>query len=229
MEMIDMLRKVPLFSELDEQEMASIAALSSSIDICKKSIVVQEFDPGDSIYVILDGEVKVSTYSVDGREVVLALLGKGSFFGEMSLLDEQPRSANVATIQDSKFANIRRRDLMQLLLEQPGIALKLLTEIATRLRKTSRMLERISSMDVPHRLYAYLVDHCQRFSQPNSDGRYNTVLPTHQLLADQLSTSRETISRAVSQLKKDGVLVQCEGRGRMLVDMDKLEDMLDDF
>jgi len=229
MEMIDMLKKVPLFSELNEQELGAIASLTSSIEIGKKSIVVQEFDPGDSLYVILDGEVKVSTYSVDGREVVLALLGKGSFFGEMSLLDEQPRSANVTTMRDSKFANIRRRDLVPLLMEQPGIALKLLTEVAARLRKTSRMLERISSMDVPHRLCAYLVDHCQRFSQPNNDGRYSTVLPTHQLLADQLSTSRETISRAVSQLKKDGILEQCEGRGRMLVDVEKLEDMLDDF
>jgi len=229
MEMTDMLRKVPLFSELDEQELASIAALASSIEIPKKSIVVQEFEPGDSMYVILSGEVKVSTYSVDGREVVLALLGKGSFFGEMSLLDEQPRSANVTTMQDSKFANIRRRDLVPLLMEQPGITLKLLTEVAARLRKTSRVLERISSMDVPHRLYAYLVDHCLRFSQPNSDGLYNTVLPTHQLLADQLSTSRETISRAISQLKKDGILIQGEGRGKMFVDVEQLEERLEDF
>jgi len=172
--------------------------------------------------------VKVSTYSLDGREVVLALLGKGSFFGEMSLFDEQPRSANVTTMQDATFANIRRCDLVPLLLEQPAISLKLLTEIATRLRKTSRVLERISSMDVSHRLYAYLVDHCQRFSRPDARGLYRTVLPTHQLLADQLSTSRETISRAISQLKKDAMLVQGEGRGHMLVDVDKLEALLDD-
>jgi len=229
MEMIDLLRKVPLFSELDERELASIAALASSIDIRKKNIVVQASDPGDSMYVILSGEVKVSTYSMDGREVVLALLGKGSFFGEMSLLDEQPRSANVTTMQDSTFANIRRRDLVPVLMEQPAIALKLLTEVAARLRKTSRVLERISSMDVSHRLYAYLVDHCLRFSQPDQSGRYSTVLPTHQLLADQLSTSRETISRAISQLKKDTTLVQSEGRGHMLVDVDALEEMLDDF
>ncbi len=229
MEMVDLLKKVPLFSELNESELESIAALASSIEIPKKNIVVQEFEPGDSMYVILEGEVKVSTYSVDGREVVLALLGKGSFFGEMSLLDEEPRSANVTTMVDSKFANIRRCELVSLLLEQPAISLKLLTEIASRLRKTSRVLERISSMDVPHRLYAYLVDHCQRFSQQDHDGWCTTVLPTHQLLADQLSTSRETISRAISQLKKDGILVQREGRGQMRIDVETLEDMLDDF
>lgn len=227
MEMIDLLRKVPLFAELDQGELASIAALASSIEIPAKSMVVQEFDIGDSMYVILEGEVKVSTFSAEGREVVLALLGKGSFFGEMSLLDEEPRSANVTTMERSKLANIRRRDLVALLMERPTIALKLLAEIAGRLRKTSRVLERISSMDVPHRLYAYLVDHCQRFGQPGRDGRYATVLPTHQLLADQLSTSRETISRAISQLKRDQVLEQGARRGQMKIDLERLEEMLD--
>jgi len=229
MEMINMLRKVPLFAELDENELKAIAALASSTEVPKKSIVVQEFDPGNSLYVILNGEVKVSTYSIDGREVVLALLGKGSFFGEMSLLDEEPRSANVTTMQDCKFANIRRSDLVPLLLEQPLISLKLLTETASRLRKTSGMLKRVSSMDVPHRLYTYLVDHCHHFSQQDPNGWYATVLPTHQLLADQLSTSRETISRAISQLKRDGILKQGEGRGKMHINVDTLEHILDEF
>lgn len=229
MEMIDMLRKVPLFAELDESELKAIAALAKSIEMRKKNIVFQEFDLGDSMYVILNGEVKVSTYSADGREVVLALLNKGSFFGELSLLDEEPRSATVTTMSDAKLAHIRRRDLVPLLMEQPAITLKIMSELASRLRRTSRVLERISSMDVPHRLYAYLTEHCQRFSQPDKDGWYSTVLPTHQLLADQLSTSRETISRAISQLKKEGILVQGEGRGKMRVDVDALEDRLEEF
>ena len=229
MEMNDMLKKVPLFAELDDHELKSVAALANSLDIPKKNIVFQEFDLGDSMYVILKGEVKVSTYSAEGREVVLALLEKGSFFGELSLLDEEPRSATVTTMEDSKFAHIRRRDLVPLLLEQPAITLKILSETASRLRRTSRVLERISSMDVPHRLYAYLVDHCQRFNQQDDEGWASTILPTHQLLADQLSTSRETISRAISQLKKDGVLVQGEGRGKMRVNIDALEERLDEF
>lgn len=229
MEMIEMLRKVPLFAELDENELKSIAALANSIDIPKKNIVFQEFDLGDSMYVILKGEVKVSTYSAEGREVVLALLGRGSFFGELSLLDEEPRSATVTTMEDAKFAHIRRRDLVPLLLDQPAITLKILGETASRLRRTSRVLERISSMDVPHRLFSYLVDHCQRFNQPDNEGWYSTILPTHQLLADQLSTSRETISRAISQLKKDGILIQGSGRGKMRVNVDALEDRLDEF
>jgi len=227
--MIELLRQVPLFSELDEQELASIATLASSIDVRKKTMVVQEYEMGNSMYIILDGEVKVSTYSADGREVVLALLGSGSFFGEMSLLDAQPRSANVTTMTDCTLANIRRKDLLPLLLDQPGIALKLLMEVTVRLRKTSRMLERISSMDVPHRLYAYMVDYCHRFGRKGADGRYSTLMPTHQLLADQLSTSRETISRTISQMKKDSIILQAEARGKMRVDVTALENMLDEL
>jgi len=224
-----MLRKIPLFSELDEDELRAIAALASRIDMPKKNIVVHEDEQGESLYIILNGEVKVSSYTMDGREVVFSLLGKGSFFGEMALLDEEPRSATVTTMQDSRFAQIRRRNLIPLLLRKPAITVKLLTEVATRLRRTSRMLERISSMDVPHRLYAYLIDHCQHFSQQGRDGWCTTVLPTHQLLADQLSTSRETISRTISALKKKGILVQGDGRGQMQVNVIELEHMLEDF
>jgi len=227
--MINMLRKVPLFAEMDESELKSIASLASSIEVKKKNIIVQEFDMGDSMYVILSGEVKISTYSADGREIVLALLDEGSFFGEMSLLDAEPRSANATTMTDTTLAHIRRRDLLPLLKTQPEITLKLLKETTYRLRRTSRMLERISSMDVAHRLYAYIVDHCRRFGNPAANGHYATVLPTHQLLADQLSTSRETISRSISALKKDGILVQGDKRGQMSIDVDTLEERLDEF
>ncbi|MDX8407743.1 MAG: Crp/Fnr family transcriptional regulator [Mariprofundaceae bacterium] len=227
--MIDILRKIPLFTELNEEELQAVAGLITRQDIQKKNIVVQEGEPGEALYIILEGSVKISSYSADGREVVLSLLGKGSFFGEMSLLDKQPRSATVTTMEDAKFAQVRRSDLEPLLLKQPGIALKLLAEVVSRLRRTSQVLQRISSMDVPHRLYAYLTDHCQRFGQREDDQWHTTVLPTHQLLADQLSTSRETVSRAISALKKEGILVQGEGRGKMKVDVQALETLLEAF
>jgi len=227
--MIDILRKIPLFTELTEDELQAVAGLITRHDIPKKNIVVHEGEPGEALYIILEGSVKISSYSADGREVVLSLLSKGSFFGEMALLDKQPRSATVTTMEDSRFAQVRRAELEPLLLKQPGIALKLLAEVVARLRRTSRVLERISSMDVPHRLYAYLTDHCHRFGQREDDDWFTTVLPTHQLLADQLSTSRETVSRAISALKKEGILVQEGGRGQMKVDVLALETLLEAF
>jgi len=229
MQLLEILHRVPLFSELNAQELACLERLVKTRQVDKKNIIVQENDPGDSLFIVLEGMVKISSYTADGKEVVLALLGKGAFFGEMSLLDRQPRSATVTTMEPSRLAQISRHDLDPLLLEQPQITLKLLTEVVARLRKTSRVLERISSMDVPHRLYAYLVDFCQRFGQLLEDGKYDVVLPTHQLMADQLSTSRETVSRAISMLKKEGILVSGKRRGKMHVDIDMLNAMLDSF
>lgn len=227
--MREILHSIPLFSELDDTELAAIETLTSITEVPKKKIVVQEGEPGEALFVILDGSVKISSYTADGREIVLSILNKGAFFGEMSLLDMRPRSATVTTMEDARLLQIRRRDFSQLLLQKPAMTVKLLSEVVNRLRRTSQVLERISSMDVPHRLYAHLTDHCQRLGQAEADGWYSTVLPTHQLLADQLSTSRETISRAISALKKEGILEPASGRGRMRVDVRSLETLLEAF
>jgi CRP/FNR family transcriptional regulator/CRP/FNR family cyclic AMP-dependent transcriptional regulator len=224
--MRELFRKVPLFSELNDSELDAIVALASSSNVPKKSIVVQEGEIGNALFVILKGSVKISYYASDGREVVLSLLHEGSIFGEMSLLDKQPRSATVSTFEDSRLAQIRQSDFEHLLLDQPQIALKLLTVVVSRLRRTSSVLERISTMDVPHRLYDYIQDYCKRFGAEDEDGYCAVKLQTHQLIADQLSTSRETISRAISALKKEGILLPSEGRGEVRVDMDAIETLL---
>ena len=224
--MREVFRKIPLFSELNDAELDAIVALASTTQVAKKSIVVQEGELGNALYVILRGSVKISYYAPDGREVVLSLLQEGSIFGEMSLLDKQPRSATVSTLEDSKLAQIRQKDFERLLLNQPQITLKLLTEVVSRLRRTSMVLERISTMDVPHRLYDYIQDYCNRFGKEDADGFSSVKLPTHQLIADQLSTSRETISRAISALKKEEIILPSAGRGEVRVDMDAIETLL---
>ncbi len=224
--MREIFRKIPLFSELNDSELDAIIALASTNNVPKKSMVVQEGEMGNALYVILKGSVKISYFAPDGREVVLSLLQEGSIFGEMSLLDKQPRSATVSTLEDSRLAQIRHGDFERLLLAQPSITLKLLTEVVSRLRRTSMVLERISTMDVPHRLYDYVQDYCLRFGQEAEDGYYSVKLPTHQLIADQLSTSRETISRAISALKKEEIILPSQGRGEVLVDMEAIETLL---
>jgi len=225
----EIISTVPLFSELKESEIEAIGELVSSKQYNKNTIVVQEGEVGDSMAIILSGAVKVSQYSPDGREVVLCLLEKGSFIGEMALLDAEPRSATVTTMQDTELGHIRRSDFSRLMLEMPRLTKTLLSEIVHRLRRTNLVLAHISTMDVNHRLYAYLNDFCEQFGAHRPDGRIEITLPTHQLVADQLSTSRETISRAISMLKKDGIIIPLAGRGRVKVDVEALDDMIEDF
>ncbi len=223
--MKQLIRHIPLFSGLSEHELDALAAIAITRKVNKNNMIVQEGDRGDSLFIIVEGGVKISTCSYDGREVVLSLLEPGSFFGEMALLDQQPRSANVTALEATTILQIQRKHIEHLLLELPSLTLKLLTEVVERLRRTSQVLERISSMDVPHRLYSYLEDYCHRFG--TQDGNDCIVrLPTHQLIADQLSTSRETISRAMSSLKKEDI-IQTTGNSReVCVDMEAIETLL---
>ncbi|MDX8391072.1 MAG: Crp/Fnr family transcriptional regulator [Mariprofundaceae bacterium] len=220
---------IPLFSELNDNEIEAISRLVSSKQYNKNTLILQEGESGDSMAIILSGSVKVSQYSPDGQEVVLCLLESSSFFGEMALLDAEPRSATVTTMEDTELGHIRRSDFERLMLDMPQLTKKLLAEIVHRLRRTNLVLANISTMDVNHRLYAYLNDYCEQFGALRPDGRIEIKLPTHQLMADQLSTSRETISRAVSALKKDGVIIPLAGRGRVKVDVGALDDMIENF
>ena len=224
--MQDILKHIPLFSELDEEELTSVYKLITINDVSKKTVVLHEGEEGGSLFIILKGSVKISYYAPDGREIVLSLLEEGAYFGEMSLLDKQPRSATVSTLTDSKLAQIRSVDFERLLLQQPKVSLKLLAETVHRLRRTSQLLERVSTMDVPHRLYFYLKDFGDRFGNEDADGAVIVKLPTHQMIADQLSTSRETVSRAASALKKEGIIIKTNNPGESKIDMDALETLL---
>lgn len=226
MSMHNILRKIPLFSDLDKEELDAVVSIASSHHYPSRSVIVQEGDNSSSLFVILSGQVKISYYAEDGREVVLSLMSEGSFFGELSLIDRRPRSATVTTLSKSTLAQIRRQEFEQLVLKKPKISLKLLLELAERLRRTNLLLERISTMDVPHRLYHYINDMCACVGRDPGATHVQLKLPTHQLISDQLSTSRETISRAISQLKKDAVITPVAGCSDVRVDLDALEALL---
>jgi len=221
------LKRIPLFSDLSDEDLESIVQLTVVSRIPKKCIVVQEGEIGDSMYVILLGSVKIVYYTPDGREVVLSILENGDFFGEMSLLDQEPRSATVMTMEDSEFAYIRHSDFKHLMAGNPKLTMALLGEVVKRLRRTSHILERVSTMDVSHRLYDYLCYFCQSHGILSEQGQYMVKLPTHRLIADQLSTSRETISRAISSLKKKGIISPIHGRRAVNVDTNAMESLLE--
>lgn len=225
--MKDIIGSVSLFSELDDTELEAIHALVTRKMVKKNTIVLEEGEVGDAMAIILSGSVKVSQFASNGREVVLCLLESGSFFGEMALFDTGQRSATVTTTQESELGFIRRNDFSRLMLEMPQLTSKLLAEIAHRLRRTNLMLAHISTLDVNHRLYAYLLDYCEQFGNQRPDNYSEIELPAHHLVADQLFTSRETVSRAISALKKGGVIVPLAGRGRVKVDVDALDDMIE--
>src|SRR2546428_12850072 len=130
-----MLQKVPLFSQLAPVELERVAEITRERSYPRNSVILFEDDPGDALYVVATGQVKVVLIGEDGREVILSVLGEGDFFGEMSLIDEEPRSAHVIAMEDSNLLVIRREDFQAILQQSPGIAMGLLRELSRRLRR----------------------------------------------------------------------------------------------
>src|SRR3990172_4492013 len=136
MSLAPVLRRVPLFAELSEAEIARLGDIARERGYPKNSVILFEDDPGDALYVVVTGLVKVVLIGEDGREVILSVLKEGDFFGEMSLIDDRPRSAHVIAMEDSSLVVLRREDFQHRIREAPGVALGMLKPMSPPLPQT---------------------------------------------------------------------------------------------
>jgi CRP/FNR family cyclic AMP-dependent transcriptional regulator len=190
------MRLVSLFAHLTDPELARIAAVSRPRSYPRQSVILFESDPGDALYVVLRGEVKVVLTGEDGREVILSILKDGDFFGEMSLIDDRPRSATVVATVDSELLVLRRDDFQACLEENPRIAFGLLRELSHRLRQADDKIGGLVLLDVNGRiarLLLTLADEHDGLSMPR------TV--THHTIAQMIGSTRETVSRTLRDLQ----------------------------
>jgi len=201
MTLAPVLTKVPLFADLSEPETARIAEVARERTYPKNSVILFEDDPGDALYVVVSGSVKVVLIGEDGREVILSVLGVGDFFGEMALIDDEPRSAHVIAMEDAAMMVLRREDFHQRLREAPTIALGLLRTLSRRLREADEKIGGLVLLDVPGRVARLLL----RMADEN-DGVQITKRVTHHTIAQMVGSSRETVSRTMRDLMDRGLL-----------------------
>jgi len=206
---LDSLRAIPLFSGVSAGDLESIASRLIERRFPKHATIVEEGLTGDYMYVIREGRVKVTKASEDGREKIMDFLEQGAFFGEMSLFDQAPRSASIKTLEPSVLLALSRRDFLDLLSTSSDLALAVIQELTRRLREADEQASSISFLRVQERTKGLL----QRIARPDSKlgGRYITPVLTHQQIADMIGTSRETVTRALKDLKVGGWLEQ-EGK-----------------
>jgi CRP-like cAMP-binding protein len=208
----DILKQIPLFSELSDKELEKIIHLASRQKYHKDNIILIEEEIGSTMFIILWGRVKISRISDDGREVILSILSDGDFFGEMSLLDGHTRSANVTAIEEAELLVIRREEFLQMLRDFPQIAINLLKELAQRIRKSDEHIKSLSLQDATGRVATTLL----RIAEDSGVFRKGQVeiaeLPLQQDLANMAGTSRETISRVIKSLTEDGYLKKHGGK-----------------
>ena len=205
------LRNVRLFESLDKRELDALSELTFVRTFEKDNVIIWAEDKGDALFIIADGKVKVSIVSEDGREVILSLLSKNAVFGELSLLDGRPRSANVIAIEETQLVMLRRADFLELIQKTPSIAVALLAELASRLRKTDRQIEGLALLDVASRISDTLLQLAIEQGVESNSGIVVENQPTHQEIANMSGTTRETVSRVLKRLEKQGYL-KSEGR-----------------
>jgi CRP/FNR family transcriptional regulator len=216
------LARLPLFAALDDEAADALAAAMTSRTVDRGHVVFREGDTGDRLFVVIDGKVKISRAAADGRENLLAVLGPGEMFGELSLFDPGPRTATATTITDSRLASLDHDDLRPLLLDRPGVAVHLLQALAKRLRRTNEAMADLVFSDVPGRVAKALLDLSEKFGTAEGDGLRVRHDLTQEELAQLVGASRETVNKALSEFATRGWL-RIEGRSVLLLEPDRLE------
>lgn len=224
-----LLKGVDLFSELTEEQLGLLANLVVVQDFNRDETVVLEGDCSmKALYLIASGTVQVYMTGVDGRETILSFLERGDFFGEMSLIDGEPRSASVRTVTDAQLMIIHRDPFLTLIRQTPEIAMSLLSEMSKRLRKANKQIGSLSTMSVSGRVAGTLLNLMEeRGMRIHTDnGQMVTVIhnrPTQQQLADMSGTTRETVSRICSMLVKANAIAMT-GKDIVIFDENALQE-----
>ena len=210
------LKSVSIFSDLSDVELASISKKMTPYSYSKGEFIVMEEMEGQQCYFITHGSVKITRSSKEGREVILAILTAGEFFGEMSLLDGETRSANVLTLEETKVLALNRNDFMATLEEYPRVSIQLLKELTIRLRKSDLQIASLTLSDAEKRIGLCIL----RLAGEQGTIRQGHVkikkFPFQHDIANMAGTSRETVSRTLVLFEQNG-LIQREGRQLTIV------------
>ncbi len=206
--------RAPMFASLPLHAIEDLTQRVSIRRVRAGGVVVSQDEPGDALFVIMSGRVKVVIFGENGREVTLSLLRPGDAFGEISLFDGEPRSANCIALEPTTMMVLEREDLLAHITEFPQTALNLLGEMANRLRRADDSIAQLALCDVHERLIRRLISLAREDGTETPDGLLLRRRPTQQELANMIGSCRETISRAFNQLAREGLIVP---RGRQLV------------
>lgn len=211
------LKKIPIFADLRDEILDQIYSLTQKRLYKRNNMILMEEDFGDTLFILNSGSVKITRISEEGREVILSILGEGDFFGEMSIFDGESRSANVVALEDSEVFILKRSDFIDLLQKHPEVAITLLQELASRLRKSDQQIEGLSLSDAENRIAMTIVRLAEELGMIKMGQVVIHNMPYQQDIANMAGTSRETVSRMLKLLERKGYIIK---QGRKLTIMD---------
>jgi CRP/FNR family cyclic AMP-dependent transcriptional regulator len=191
------LRQVDIFANLSEEDAQELMAVARRRSFRAGEVIFHRDDPGQVLYIIKEGKVKISLISPDGQEISLVVFGKGECFGELALLDGEPRSADAIALEKVECYTLQRSDFQNAIMKHPTIAIQVLEVLSRRLRKTDRQVEDLIFLDVYGRVAKKLLELANEHGVKVDDGTRIEVRLTQQELASMVGASRESVNKVM--------------------------------
>jgi len=198
------LRKIPLLSQLSDEEMQRVKTDLRIRQYAKRDIVLQKGAPGDSLLFLLTGSLQVIDITEDGRAIGLRMLQPGDFFGEIAVINGSLRSASVVALTPVLVALLPRATALHLFAHSPSVANQMLKFLAEKVQRDSEFRALLSIHNTSRRIYTFL----DLMKKKDDGGEVHVVenLPTHQDIANMINTSRETVTRTLLTLVQQGII-----------------------
>lgn len=201
------LKKVQLFSELHDDDLAKVAEIASEKTHKKNEVIFHENDPGSVLFVLKSGAVKISVCDRNGKEDILKIIYPGDFFGDMSLLDGKHRSATVAAMEKSMSLIVQREHFLSLINKYPNLAMNMLATMSRRLRKTDEKIASLRFADSYGKVAKVILDLAEEHGT-SADGKIVVDLNLNrQDFADHAGTTRETATRILNEFQRNGCIM----------------------
>ncbi len=195
-----------LLQHLGRDELRRLAATTTLAHHPARSLIFQKGDPGSSMMAVIRGKVKICTQSVDGKELVLNIINRGGLFGEIALLDGEPRTADAVALEETDLLVLERSRFQPFLSERPDLALRLITVLCKRLRQTSEHLEDTMFFEAPSRLARSLLRLAEAFGKPDGAGTRLDIKLSQQQLGNLVGVSRESVNKQLGEWQRGGLI-----------------------
>lgn len=204
------IRDVPLLARLPDEDVSLLASRGRVRRYNAGTTIFHEGDPGDALYVVVDGRVRITRLSGSGSEATLAIVSKGDCFGEFALLDSRPRSATATAQMPTRTFVVSREDFREWVRQRPEASLALLETLSLRLRRTDEAITDLMFLDLPHRLAKHLLGLAAQLGD-TPPGRRTRIQVTQGELASMLGVSRESVNKQLNQFSRDGWITISRG------------------
>ena len=218
----EVLKKAPLFAGLEDEAATALSSAMGKLYLNKGDVLFHEGDSEDRLYIVVSGKIKLGRTGSAGRENLLAVVGPGQMFGELSVFDPGPRSTTATAVTACELRTLEHDELIPWLTDRPEVAQGLLSQLAARLRRANDVVADLVFSDVPGRVAKQLLELAQRFGDKRDDGMHVHHDLTQEELAQLVGASRETVNKALADFAARG-WIRLEPRSVTILDVERVE------